>query len=602
MNHKENLIIDDIGHYLSGRIPHIHELSEKFKSFHTGLITSESIIYWLLQFESLERIKIAFKLLTNIIYLNHEKIVSNIISSIKKIENIDKVIFCPIGGLCDSASMLIYSIGKKMNFPENELLNRFITIENISNDKENNTPIVFIDDNITSGTQLFKFFDELFTNTVEKREHLVTPVSDAVIKIIKLKKIYYCVSIDLGGMNIENKIREKYGIENFQIISGLKDYNNYLDYGNSIWENEVEVDKAKEMIKEISLSLYYDKINIWSNDLINDRIFGYGNLGKLTVFSHNIPKSLLPIFWKFGYYKSNPWFPLFVERVEWETYKSEILQLNPLIQYVAKNIISGLFGKQLPSCSGYIITRKLNTKEKIFNIPNDITINKAIQYKLKNLKLLNHMGRPNAFYEGVFSPSIEEYARFNKEVDEYNKNIAEYKNQIYSKFPIIMSNFSLPIRIYNSGNGTANEVILIITLPDEIDFYENIFDHLPEKPSEPKKPEFGKINIRPEINYLASISKSLKNDVIEKKHRIKITYDNNTKIIVIYLGKILQHTFRDYEIKTLVLKKYIPSIRIEYKIICEESTNPINETFLLKFEKEEQINNLTYNLIHDDEK
>src|SRR5690606_1086342 len=40
------------------------------------------------------------------------------------------------------------------------------------------------------------------------------------------------------------------------------------------------------------------------------------NLGKLTLFYYNVPKSFIPIFWKFGYVNNKIWIPLLPETQE----------------------------------------------------------------------------------------------------------------------------------------------------------------------------------------------------------------------------------------------------------------------------------------------
>ncbi len=592
---SEKIILDDIGQFVTEKISDIFELSGIFKSYYTGIINEENIINWLLQFGSLNNVKIAFKLLNNVNYFDTNKLVTLIVNSYKTIADSDLCI-CPVGTLYDSASMLIYSIGKKLNITEEELNHKICTIDQFISSLSTGAykGIVFVDDNITSGNQLNKFISELFGSTIQHREHVKYPLLENEQAILRELPIYYCVAIELSpSTNLANKLKEEYHLKQFEIISGHKDYNNYLEYGTKLWSNEDEAKEAKDLVCKISYDLYTDKKGEWGDDKLRERLCGYGNLGKLTLFSHNIPKSLLPIFWKYGIYNGRGWFPLFPERNEWEKYKNSILNVDPYINHLSKSILSGLFGKPLPNCSAFIIAEKHHAKDVIISIPNDKIVNSIIHHKMDNKTPLEyqHDARSNMFPAKLVIET-KDYDRYNKEVDIYNQEIKYYKINIEENIPLICSRFSLLIRVYNEGNGTANEVIIKITLPEGIDFVENMEELIIEEPIEPEPPTspfLHRLNIhRPELSYLRSISENLgENNNPEKKY--KISYEDDKKIITVYFGKILQHTFRDVELIQFILRQDINLLCINYSIIFEEAKYPINERFDLHFEKEEKI-------------
>ena len=302
---------------LKENISLFREIERTCKTFQTAEISVERIICFL-QFEDVRQVKVIIKLLGKIEFLNSSRINHLIRNSYLEINETYKknALLLPLGTGQDSSSVVGYTFFKELNSNENESLNNIGELGALGRELLSNsyTSIVFIDDNITSGTQLYEFFTELIQGAKEP-EMVKSKLTDLQYEKLKTIPIFVCYAIQLTR-ECEKKvqqIREEFSL-NLTVCSPKVDFNNYLDFSSSTMESMDEAKFAQGFIGKISKRLYEDKD--WDEKKLYHRLLGYGNLGKLTVFYYNVPKSLIPVFWKYGQYKFKKWIPLFPERSE----------------------------------------------------------------------------------------------------------------------------------------------------------------------------------------------------------------------------------------------------------------------------------------------
>lgn len=176
----------------------IRELSQRFSSYYSDDITVEKTIAFLLQFETYENIMFAFKLFSNINFLTSRKITYVIKSAFAKISDNDKLdpLIAPLGTSQDSSALVCYSLFKDIFEDESKILNCIIEVTQLEIELNNRNPssIIFIDDNITSGTQLKDFFKELLEGGTNP-ELISNPLTPQNVKKIKEIPIYICYCI-----------------------------------------------------------------------------------------------------------------------------------------------------------------------------------------------------------------------------------------------------------------------------------------------------------------------------------------------------------------------------------------------------------------------
>lgn len=367
----------------------VETLAKRFSSYYTGDVTSSKILTFLYQFDEPD-IDGVLKLLTNINFLSKNKLHHLIKKCLDfcQLDNDENYIISALGDLHDSSSLFTYEIFKEKFSDESETLKHIFNASDLGKVLVENKPkkVAFFDDNITSGTQVYQFFTELILGA-ERPEMVKTVLSKDQLTILQKSTIYLCYAIELSeqAQQTVDKIKAEFDVE-IKLVSAIKDYNNYLSYESPFIETKKESQNLRKCIRKISRSLYKDRE--WNTNTVYDRLEGYGNLGKLTVFNHNIPKSLVPIFWKTGKYNNKMWYPLFPERSE----VKKIEKIDFTNQKISKEYLKSIIlGKSFKS------TYQEDTlKEKIdqLNYRELISSGSSIIIKAGNLHLAILQMRP----------------------------------------------------------------------------------------------------------------------------------------------------------------------------------------------------------------
>src|SRR5690606_30729877 len=101
-----------------------------------------------------------------------------------------KLLFNPVisslGGIQDSSAVICYQLLKNLFDDEEETLKKIVTIESLGNYLDSNLPstLILFDDNITSGTQLEAFFEELIVGN-DNPEFFKKPLTPEQLLILQ---------------------------------------------------------------------------------------------------------------------------------------------------------------------------------------------------------------------------------------------------------------------------------------------------------------------------------------------------------------------------------------------------------------------------------
>ncbi len=451
------------------------KLQIKFNSYQIVNIDLNRIIYFLTQFENSQQIEIIIRLLNNIQFLDSSKITHLLKKAYQKIEPelLEKPLISSLGGIQDSSAVVCYQLLKQLFDSEEDTLNSIIDINSLGKHIEENktSVIVLFDDNITSGTQLYDFFTELIKGK-DKPEFFKNTITPEQYELLKLIPIRICYAIQLSEKSNEiiDKIRRDFSLD-LKIQVEKIDYDNYLEYGSNIMYNEEEEIFSKKFIKEISTALYEDKK--WSTETVYSRVLGYGNLGKLTVFYYNVPKSLIPIFWKFGYYKNKPWFPLFPETQEYK----KIVKSGEEFDFMKLEAIDGWVNSssnnRKPKINFGVLTTEGISRFITLQIPSRDFIRykllsnvfpKKIEYlenKINNsnkLNIANLIGNKSEKLKEELSH--DDYEKYIKSVDDYNNDLENFFIEVEEYIFRYSSNKSISFILNNNGNIAVNNPIV----------------------------------------------------------------------------------------------------------------------------------------------
>ena len=458
-----------------GSLPILNEITNKINSYQVANIDLNRVIYFLTQFENSQQIEIIIRLLSNIQFLDSSKITHLLKKAYKKIdpELLEKPLISSLGGIQDSSAVVCYQLLKQLFDSEEDTLNSIVDINSLGKHIEENetSVIILFDDNITSGTQLYDFFTELIKGK-DKSEFFKNPITPKQFAIIKQIPIRICYAIQLSEKSNEiiDKIKREFSLD-LKIHVGKVDYDNFLEYGSNIMCSEDEENFTKKFIKEISTVLYEDKK--WSTETVYSRVLGYGNLGKLTVFYYNVPKSLIPIFWKFGFYKNKPWFPLFPETQE----QKKIIKSGEEFDFMKSEAIESWVNSSGNNRKPKIDFGILSSEGIIQSVTIQIPSRNFIRYKLlpmifpkkieylenrvinsNRLNVANLLGNKSEILKEELS--YQDYEKYKKSVDTYNQDLEGFFIEVEEYIFRFSSNKSIDLILNNSGNIAASNPIV----------------------------------------------------------------------------------------------------------------------------------------------
>lgn len=293
----------------------IRDLADKFQT-HYNRPNQEKIEGYLKQFQNPRWMKLALKLLQNIDYVDDGKILDMFREFYYNKLNEDKrkqAVFTILGGLQDSSSHIIYLCSKALGEGEKKGIKFQNLKDAIKTRKPQETTLIFVDDNIGSGKQAIRIFEE-WLGVAEGQHEYVSKLKENEIQWMKETELIYFVFIGFReGMDALREELKKHGLSIFIFpAKETSEYDRCLEAGSLIFDNEEDRKEAIEMARTIGYELLKDKN--WSDDLRKQRALGYGNSQKLIIFSYNTPTCTLPILWKWGTYHARRWQPLFPRR------------------------------------------------------------------------------------------------------------------------------------------------------------------------------------------------------------------------------------------------------------------------------------------------
>lgn len=290
----------------------IRDLALIFQT-HFDRVDEEKIKDWLCQFDSVRKKELALTLLKHLQYIDDQRIMDIFEEFhrqlLKETPDAD-IIFSALGSLQDSGVRVSYPSSKTLKIEE-KLQPKFLDLKNILTlTNLTGKSIVFIDDNIASGVQAVRVFNDLLgiEPTGYKR---VMPLTLQEVEILKQAHLYFftLVGFKEGVGHLEKKLKSLgLRIKCFSAIP-IEKTCGCFEATSLIFNNKSDREYAKKMAQIIGYYLLSDK------ELDDEKkikfALGYDNAQRLLVFSYNTPTCTLPILWKEGEYEGKKWVPLF---------------------------------------------------------------------------------------------------------------------------------------------------------------------------------------------------------------------------------------------------------------------------------------------------
>lgn len=433
--------------------------ADKYKSYQNANIDLHRILYFLSQFESARQVEIVIRLLSRLEYVDPDRMTYLLKNAYNKIpaQLRANALITTIGGVQDSSALICYRLLKTLFKNEDQALSGIINSTEIGSQIMTRKPsaIIFFDDNITSGTQLQQFIEELIDGRSQP-ELISRPLTTAQVEILRQIPLRFCYAYQLSreSNGIVENIRTKYGLD-IEIVCSKIDDNNYVDFQCDTMQSEEEAIYTQEFIRSIATNLYDDKH--WDKDKLYHRLLGYGNLGKLTVFYYNVPKSLLPIFWKSGVYKRRDWIPLFPEYQEKKKLESEQIELDPRIMEWADEIIGSSKDKRAPQLTfGFFIDGEFNS-DIILTIPSKQSIERIVTQALTITEFTPDPNDSANIRQATFPVGVtkETYELYLERVADYNDSVKRFRQELETYIYQYASSRTVALRIRNTGDKSA---------------------------------------------------------------------------------------------------------------------------------------------------
>lgn len=561
---------------IAANLTFLQSFAAATRGYYTSSVNLETIVTWLLQFSSPQLAASALQVLTRLHYIDSNKLVALLETAIGKIPPTDvaHARFCAAGHYFDSSALVAYEFSKHLGLSENELAARWIDLPRIATGIVPGSPLIIIDDNLASGIQFRRLLSELHPDHAGPREHFPEPLSAEALGVLRTIPIYVAVAVELGdgGEEVERFARDR-GLA-LTVVSGHTDLARWLDYGGPLWTSRQESLDFIAFAKDVARGLFADKH--WGPELVESRLLGYGNAQKLTVFSHNIPKTLLPLFWKFGRANNHNWMPLFPERSEWQKHQDEIVNARPELRYIARLIASGGIGKGAASCSAAFVLDNASGVKLSIEVPDDDVAKELAVDLCEDVAHIEPMHNSPHTALLPFAPPPHAIQKYNAQVAKYNQDVDEFVLRVSSACNDALRLVAVRIRVYNDGTATASEVVLTLELPEEVEYFDGVPD-LPLRPEKPNRPTTS-------FDYYTTIASSLRAAKFTlssaANRRVRQTRDRGRKLLDVFVGKIVPTTFRDVTIEFLRVPPEA-EIQFPYRLSYEEASRPTDGTLYM---------------------
>lgn len=569
-------------------------LEKNIGGYYTGDVKLKNILYFLLQFQDYERIKVVLKLMLRIDMLDNgritalvKKAMSSIAPSLRQ-----KAIYISLGSIQDSSAMVAYPLLKNIFPDESSTAGNTGDIRSLGTllEKEGVEAVILFDDNITTGTQLGDLFKELIEGS-EKPEIVAQQLTAPQLVRLRALPIRICFAVQLSATATEKvkALGVHYQLD-LQIHAGQHDYDNKLEYGMGVLTSEAEESFAKQFLGDIARQLLANKG--WDPAKVEDRLLGYGNLGKLSAFYYNIPKALITPFWKSGVVNGKEWIPLLPEIREHNRMIDEQITPDHDISWAVDQVLKNAPAHREPEIMiGFKVNDDLDSTVTI-NIPTAQWLEKEI-FSTHPCTLLPYE-RPNpkeslqAMLESIYpaTPSPEEqakYDRYRAAVDQYNVAYSAYYEQVKKYMQLYATKTMVPFAIGNAGQAAATEL--------KVEMFVDSAQVLVGKLSELEKPTFNLIKPTPAEFGIGLQPRSItaRKSFFDSFSKQPFQIGEQYHEVILNNPKLVHKNLTTIQLEIVRMDSGLTGVNIPCTINYEQVPDLIREDMRIKFQESDSI-------------
>ena len=215
----------------------------------------------------------------------------------------------PFGNLADSTAEMSQTVLKDM-FTDLENARRSCTLMEAL---ERPGKIVFIDDNIGSGTQAKQILSEWLGLNTNDPEHIVQPLPEDRVRMLKSKALaIVCCHGYYKGLKSLEEFASAHDL-NLDVYCDRVAHPDIFsaDFIPTLWSNEHNCEYWKQRFQELGERLLIDNPN---EGLRKRDALGWKRSHGLVVYAHNVPTTTFTFLWKGHSGHDGQWYPLFPRR------------------------------------------------------------------------------------------------------------------------------------------------------------------------------------------------------------------------------------------------------------------------------------------------
>lgn len=304
----------------TSRILRLAENLGRYQSPDGVSVTPATIADFLRQFETVERVRVALRLIENLDFKDRAFFVEALATCLAQIDSTDGTYVCPLGSSGDSSAMLSYLMGDLEHGEQRE-----VTQLEIALDRPDLQRIVMWDDFCGRGghtiTALAQWLDEeeKVSDSILK-ERLAYPLDEK--RKTKLRETPISLAFAVAteeGLDRVRKALDALDLGAIEVLdpSELLPTTDGLAGDEAVFASEAEQKDFYEFMNARARDVHRPKTermdDPWPEKRVDERLRGYGNTAARIVFFYNVPTMTLTLLWD-GVEGERPWRPLLRRR------------------------------------------------------------------------------------------------------------------------------------------------------------------------------------------------------------------------------------------------------------------------------------------------
>jgi len=309
----------------ASRILRLAENLGRYQSPDGASVTLASIADFLRQFETVERVRVALRLIEHLDFKDRRFFVGALRECLSQIDDGDGTYVCPLGSSGDSSAMLSYLMGDLE--PARQ---RQVTALEIALDRPDLQRIVLWDDFCGRGghtiTALAQWLDdEKKVSDSVLNEKLVYPLDEKRRAKLRETPISFAFAVATeDGLSQVKNAASTLGLAHASVLESSKilPTRDTLAEDKRIFSSVEEQEDFYEFMNARARAFHKPKTerpkDPWPEKRVEERLRGYGNTAARVVFFYNVPTMTLSILWD-GVEGKQGWKPLLRRRAKAST-------------------------------------------------------------------------------------------------------------------------------------------------------------------------------------------------------------------------------------------------------------------------------------------